>query len=286
MKSPHTFPTPNQSNSDMQPILTTSFTTSTEEQLKYAALLNTNNAVEGLICSGKSTFLEKADAYFCNLNIKSHNLLEQPSKPYLELFYSDMNRYAFSFQMDMLRQRQRCNEISTDIITKSGSASIVWNDRSMIGDPVFFMLQCEKNNITKQEREVYLDTFKKMGPYRYDRVLFFDVEASEAHKRSKVRNEKTGDPEIPLAYLEELRCAYYRQMRALALSGQARIIYVYNMPFQTIPDVLEKMLDGPSNEKTKEIFMLSPDLNASATEQDVSQAFGVIRKAYDEFFTA
>lgn len=198
------------------------FESSSDEQLKYAPLLNTINAIEGLICSGKTTFLERVQEYLNGISLSSHTIFETPSKHFLQLFYSDMRKYAFSFQMDMLRQRQRCNEISLSLAGRcdqygvtSGKPSIVWNDRSMIGDPVFFMLHLVKKNITPEESVVYSKVLESMGPYRYDRVIFFDVEAEEAVRRSEERRRKTGDPPIPLDYMRELRCAYYVYKSAL-----------------------------------------------------------------------
>ena len=84
--------------------------------------------------SGKTTFLEQLQQYFNSIDLNSSIILESPIKSYLNLFYSDMRKYEFSFQMDMLRQRQRCNENSLALAQRG---HIVWNDRSMIGDPVF-----------------------------------------------------------------------------------------------------------------------------------------------------
>jgi deoxyadenosine/deoxycytidine kinase len=145
-----------------------SFESSSEEQLRLAPLLNTINAVEGIVCSGKSTFLKHLQDYAKGIDFHSEVLLENPLKSFLKLFYADMKKYAFSFQLDMLRQRQRCNERSLDLASKGNA---VWNDRSMIGDPVFFILHLTKGNISAEEAVTYKEAIRSMGPYHYDRVL-------------------------------------------------------------------------------------------------------------------
>jgi deoxyadenosine/deoxycytidine kinase len=134
--------------------------------------------------------------------------------------------------VDMLRQRQAVNEASTALAGRSnlygissGRPCVVWNDRSLWGDAVFASVNYKLGNMSDAEFSAYQSILASRGPYvnflsllslilhrlrryKYDRIVFFDVEAKRAHFLSQEHRKKAAEVGIPLAYFEQLRLAY------------------------------------------------------------------------------
>jgi len=202
-----------------------------------------------------------------------------------------MKRYALAMQLDMLRQRQHVNEQSLALAGRknmygnsSGRACVVWNDRSLWGDAVFAALNHKLGNMDRDDYEIYLSVLKAGGPYQYDSIVFFDVEASRAHFLNQEHRKDPAEHGIPLSYFEQGRLSYFMQIRQQALSGRASIIYIYNDPWVEVSHVLDKLLVQPSTDKVREIFEAAPELHDNATEAEVSAAFRPIREAYDAYY--
>jgi deoxyadenosine/deoxycytidine kinase len=235
------------------------------------------------------TLVEK---YFrAEVGLECRVLTETPDPEMLKLFYSDMGRYAFAMQVDMLRQRQAVNDASTAIAGRSnhygnssGRPCVVWNDRSLWGDAVFASVNYKLGNMSDAEFSAYRSILASRGPYKYDRIVFFDVEAKRAHFLSQEHRKKAAEQGIPLAYFEQLRLAYFMQLRAQALTHRAKIIYVYNEPFCEIDHVLKMMIHAPTNSMVAEFFESAPDLKDEATSEEVSAAFARVRKSYEAFY--
>lgn len=270
------------------------FSCPNELTTRYSPLLNTIIAAEGIICAGKSTFLKLVGPYLkdsCNLN--SSVLCETPNRELLAAFYKDMKRYALTMQIDMLRQRQHVNDASMALAGRkdsygnsSGRACIVWNDRSLWGDAVFATLNYTVGNMTRDEFNIYLSILQSHGPYVYDFVVFFDVEAARAHYLNQEHRKDPAEAGIPQWYFEKLRLAYYMQLRDQALSGRARIIYIYNEPWAEIHHVLDKIIRAPSTRLVRDFFDAAPALNETSSSEDVSEAFGAIRTSYDAYYNS
>jgi hypothetical protein len=191
----------------------------------------------------------------------------------------------------MLGQRQLVCEASlatagrrNNYGNSSGKPTIVWNDRSLFGDAIFASVNYARGNMTVEEWKVYLSILKSKSPYKYDHILFFDVDAERAHFLNQEHRKDPAEARIPLEYFEHLRLAYYLQLREQALSGQARIVYFFNLPFVNPRFVLECLVKAPSLPKVKKIFETAPILDGQASPKQVSDAFAIIRKAYEDHY--
>ncbi|CAH6421426.1 Hypothetical protein UVM_LOCUS489 [uncultured virus] len=91
---------------------------------------------------------------------------------------------------------------------------------------------------------------------------------------------------LPLAYLQQLRLAYYLQLREQALTGRCRIAYVHNEPFADVELVLDRMLRAPSGAAVRALFADAPALGDEASAAQVSAAFARVRAAYDRYYSA
>jgi deoxyadenosine/deoxycytidine kinase len=270
------------------------FSRPNELQTRYAMIMNSVIAAEGIICAGKSAFLRLVKEYLiteCQLH--SHVVFETPCDSLLALFYRDMKKYALTLQLDMLRQRQHTNEISLALAGRkdsygnsSGKPCIVWNDRSLWGDAVFAMLNFQMGNMTKEEFSVYTDVISSKGPYLYDYIVFFDVEAERAHYLCQNHRKNKSETGIPLEYFQKQRRAYYFQLRDQALLGQARIVYIYNDPWVLPRQALDRLVYAPTVDQVCQMFQRAPKLDDDASEAEVSAAFAGVRKQYDAYFAA
>lgn len=169
-------------------------------------------AVEAIIGVGKSTFTR---ALASHLQINGHpGTIAQfepvDSNPYLEMFYKDMRRWAFSMQMFLLHSRYRMHQqAATSDVT-------VIQDRSLFGDICFGRLAHKLGNMTDMEMRTYEMARENMMMHMVypDLVIYLDISAGQAHRRIKSRTQ-TGDDGIPLEYLEGLRHEYERMIAQL-----------------------------------------------------------------------
>lgn len=262
------------------------FSAPNPEAARWAPLVNAVVAVEGIICAGKSTLLGAVDARLREAGLGCRVLHETPDPGLLGLFYSDMARYGFALQLDMLRQRQAINRLAHSLSGRSPGGpplgGIVWTDRSLWGDAVFACVNYVRGNISPAEFEVYRSVLDRGGPYQYDFVVFLDVEVPRALDLCRGRDR--GESGELRGYFETLRLTYYLQLREQGRRGLARVVYVRNDPFVSAEDVLVRLLRAPSVDLVRAMFESAPDLEGDASPEQVAQAFASVRGMYDEYY--
>lgn len=266
-----------------------------ELAIQFMFLLGTVVAVEGVISSGKTTFLVLLQRYFTEvLRLPFIGCLEHPDAAMRKAFYRYLkqlihpNPMAFPFQMDMLRQRIKTNSDAlaaagrkNGIGNHAGQPASVWTDRSLWGDAVFFAMHRADGNISAEQAEVYFSVLKSNSPYQYDFVVFLDVPAQVAHSLCTKHRKHEDELDIPVEYFNRLRMAYYMQLRAQALTGNARIVYFYNEPFVEPQKVLKCLRVAPSCTRVREIFEAAPEIDDNSTPVQVHSAFQFVRQQYE-----
>jgi deoxyadenosine/deoxycytidine kinase len=119
--------------------------------------------LEGLIGSGKSTLLKSIDKWLSDETnkvggtgrIRFRWYSEPIKQKLLDLFYSDIPKYAFSFQSIVIRERvQVINEAKRNFNCDNFFQAI---DRSRWGDCAFALMHRKSGNISPVEYEVYVD---------------------------------------------------------------------------------------------------------------------------------
>ncbi|MDD6230050.1 MAG: deoxynucleoside kinase [Lactimicrobium massiliense] len=141
--------------------------------------------------------------------------------PILPLYYADPKKYAFLLQIYFLNKRFR-------LIKEAMRQDNNVLDRSIYEDALFFHMNAEKGNVTKQEVEVYddlLDNMMEELPYAaakkapdlliYIRVSL-DTMLARIARRGRPYEQLSADPGL-LNYYKDLNAHYepwYRQYNA------------------------------------------------------------------------
>ena len=68
----------------------------------YRPLIGSSILLEGSIGVGKSTVGKSLEKFFKNIGLKARFYPEYVNEPLLNQYISDMNKYAYSFQLIML----------------------------------------------------------------------------------------------------------------------------------------------------------------------------------------
>ena len=173
--------------------------------------------IEGIIASGKTTLLK---------NIVSHYDIQpiyEPVKdnPFLDKFYRDPKRYAFTMQMWLLAKRHAANSAAF-WLSKAGVNVIV--DRGRLGDRCFARVNHRLGNIDDDEMAVYDEFFEAMDARDPDVMVLLDVDAEESLKRINGRGREC-EIGITAEYLNMLLNEHEDMCRAAKTRG---VTVLYN----------------------------------------------------------
>jgi deoxyadenosine/deoxycytidine kinase len=170
---------------------------------------------EGIIGATKSTQARIAAENF------GFKLFEEPADTnpdfikYLDLFYTNMKRYALEFQYFTLGCRDGIEEGAIDHTAATGQGSII--DRSRRGDDVFAWCHYRAGNISELGYRAYsaLNKRKRNAVERWMTFVFLQASVEICYERIKERArkaEKKCDPDIWIPYLRQLDDRYFYEM--------------------------------------------------------------------------
>lgn len=163
-------------------------------------------SIDGLIGAGKTSLGNSMVCLFHENGLEARLFLEYINLPLLKLMIADMDRYAFAFQMVMLRERQR---IHSEMVEYCARGGVAIGDRSLIGDYAFALLQ--KKRFTAKEWEVYcatLDEYSSHARFRQsDHFFYVDANPDKAMARLRTRG-RAGEDGYSMDYLRDLEQAY------------------------------------------------------------------------------
>jgi deoxyadenosine/deoxycytidine kinase len=179
-------------------------------------------SIDGNIGSGKSTLLSNLRNHFTNN--KNIVFLKEPVDVWstiqdennvtiLEKFYSDQNKYAFSFQMMAYISRLA---ILKEEIQKNPNAVFI-TERSLFTDKfVFAKMLYDSGNIEQINYKIYMkwfDTFAADFPVH--KIIYVNTNPEVCHNRI-VKRSRTGEDNIPLEYLQNCH-KYHTDMLDVSL---------------------------------------------------------------------
>ena len=149
-------------------------------------------SVEGLIGVGKSTFVK----HFCEMTSYSPLYESVSDNPFLNLFYEDQNRWAFTLQMYFLYDRCKNHMVEGNILL----------DRSIYGDICFANILRDQKTMDIQEFESYMSHFSLVESFipKLDVCIHLHISEEEAMGRIAKRN-RSFESNIPLDYLQRLQ---------------------------------------------------------------------------------
>ena len=189
---------------------------------------NMNNnlliSIEGNIGSGKSTLLGSLKKqYEFNPNVifldepvdEWSKITNEEGKSILELFYSNQERYSFSFQM--LAYITRLQKIK-EIIEKYNNKILV-SERSLFTDSyVFAKMLYETKKISEVEYKIYTNWVTTFSNYLPEIIIYLNTSPELCEERVNTR-KREGEDKISLTYLTD--CHNYHEKMITELSRQA-----------------------------------------------------------------
>lgn len=176
---------------------------------KYRMFIGTEIVLEGLIGIGKSTLGHSLAKYLNSIGYNTKFFHEFVNNELLSLYISNMEKYAFSYQVIMAKERIRIYE-EARLHSECGGISII--DRSLIGDVAFATMQRDKGFISEIEWDVYrniLESERKFEPFATVFLKGTPQHAYEQMLKLSLPSEIDG---YNLEYLEELDQSYHRVM--------------------------------------------------------------------------
>lgn len=190
--------------------------------------------VEGLIAAGKTTLVKTLAE---ELNYRA---LYEPvtDEELLSLFYQDPKRWAFPFQIEMLRRRGVIHELAmleSQVIGSPWRGTII--DRGLPGDRVFAWLHYSQGNIHEVEWRIYEELYRKfmfVPNIQPTMLIYLDVEPEVALSRIQERG-RNAEREVSIDYLKAVHGAYNGMIREVETGKHpwSRGMKVVRIPWNT-----------------------------------------------------
>jgi deoxycitidine kinase/deoxyguanosine kinase len=176
-------------------------------------------SIEGNIGSGKSTLLSNLKKYYNqNVNViflkepvdEWSKIKDEDGVTILEKFYSQQDKYAFSFQMMAYISRLKLLKDTINEIKNNGNKYMIISERSLYTDKmVFAKMLYDKNKIEFINYQIYLNWFNTFSEeYPVNKIIYVKTDHEICHKRISVRSRE-GENNISLEYLKS--CQEYHE---------------------------------------------------------------------------
>jgi deoxyadenosine kinase len=187
-----------------------------------------NITISGLIGAGKTTLARDLSS------ILSWKIIEESveDNPYLDLFYSDMEKYGFAMQIYFLNNR--FEQEQKNIWNKNNTIQ----DRSMWEDIIFANMLYKSGNISEVDFNTYKKLYSNMINFikKPSLIVYLEVEPKIALERIKLRNRKC-EQNITLNYLIDLQNNYEEWLNTI--SKTTRIVKINWNEFLSTDKVIE-----------------------------------------------
>ena len=183
---------------------------------------------------------------------------ESEMRSILKLFYSDMKRWGFLFQVKAFTSRLRllCDQLARLEAehTEDGKQIVVLSERSLITDRIFFRNLYEHGLVTPAEWEIYnefYDTVTTEASTHHDLMLYVDTPAQKCDDRVKLR-AREGEQDIPMQYMHDLHDQHQRMITDFVQSVEER--QVIHVAFSD--DLSQAQIDERASTLLKEFTVL------------------------------
>ena len=246
----------------------------TTNGIDWTALAGQKWIVDGIIGAGKTTFIENLQ-----LICESHNVacvfFEEPvDHDALSLFLSDKSKYAFWFQMHMLRKRQ---DIYLEALKKAEENYFVVIDRGLFGDMAFELTQTRLGNISEEEHQYYISQVDKFGCNEMvinpDKIIFLSVTPETSMERIRRRNRLDEKKEYTLEYIVALDTSY-RELYGIDGNIKPSHVYEATRPRPTNRDKARFEKEGPLYESHSNI---SPSIDLAIVRPKRNEPLWVVQ---------
>jgi len=181
-----------------------------------------NIVIDANIGAGKTTLLKLLQKNLVNTDSIVYNFFEENveswmNEGWLEKYYSNIPKYASSFQTRVLlshiQQRKKIMELNS-----SQTQEVIVNicERSAITTVnVFSKMLVEDGFLDQMEMDVHSQILEIFNYEKPDLLIYLNTIPGLAHQRLKNRS-RNGECKISLEYLEKLNQMYVEQLSNLA----------------------------------------------------------------------
>lgn len=198
-------PIENHQRPDWMDGLSGAFIKMSNEVRKLLCLRGNVITVEGLIGAGKSTLGRSVVRYLNSLGLEAIFYSEFVHPSLLEQYIGDMDKYGYSFQIIMVRERLRIYKEASKA-AEMGKIAIV--DRCILGDIAFAKMLYDQGIISNEEWKIYLSLIRKDQIIEPSLTIYLDCSATEAFRRMKVRSNDAEVSGYTLKYFQQLEKSY------------------------------------------------------------------------------
>lgn len=160
-------------------------------------------SIMGNIGCGKSTVIKRLQR---ENKIDEINYFEEPLDKWgdwLELFYSNQEKYAFSFQMKVLKDF---------LFSKEYSKKPIVCERSPYESKVIFAKALLDDGKMNEKEYELLNDYHEIIAWKPDVIIYLNVSPKVCNERINVRNRKCENG-IPFEYLETLHNNYEQAIK-------------------------------------------------------------------------
>jgi deoxyadenosine/deoxycytidine kinase len=189
-------------------------------------------SIEGNIGSGKSTLIKRLQQSFTNFvylpePVDLWNEIKDTSGvTILEKYYSNKERYSFSFQM--MAYITRLSQIK-ECIKNSPSDAVIITERCLLTDRYVFAKMLYDNNFIEEiEYSIYKRWFDEFDEYPLTGIIYIKTTPEICLARVNHRNRK-GEETIPIEYLS---CCHDYHEQWINKSETVKMIVDGNLPIR------------------------------------------------------
>jgi len=220
-------------------------TTPKEPQTAAASLSKAFIGTAGLIGVGKTTLANALGAHL-GLDVY-HEPLED--NVYLEDFYADTSRWAFSMQAYLLNRRFQQHQ---EIIWRGRGAI---QDRTIYEDSIFAKVLVDMELMHPRDYETYLALYRNLSNFmcRPTAIVYLHARPEACHERI-TRRGRGFEKVISLEYLERLYAAYEAFVESIS-----KTIPVIQVDWENFGDV-EALANAISLEVNRASYLRRVDL--------------------------
>lgn len=188
------------------------FTPRKNKYHKYKLLRSNVIGIEGLIGAGKSTAGKSLEIYLNDLDLRTKYFPEYMNTELLNQYLSNMNKYAYMFQMFMLLKRI---DIYKEAILYANNGGISIVDRCLVGDYAFALMQYKKRLINDDDWNVYISIINQHQTPSPDIILYLLCDPKIAFERMINRAISSEVGGYTLKYFEDLELSYKETIELL-----------------------------------------------------------------------
>lgn len=182
----------------------------TTDEIEFRSLRGSVISLEAKISAGKSTLGKSMEAFLSKAGFRAKFYEEPVSEHLLNLYLSDMKKYAFSFQLVIIERRIQIHKEAT-LFAQSGGIAII--DRGVYGDLAFAHMQRNAGLFTDQEWSTYnaeIEDQKLDDPYI---IVYLDCSTETALRRVKVRGNQSEINTYTPDYMDRLEAAHQESLK-------------------------------------------------------------------------